>query len=379
MQRQVLRAHLAGGGRTLRASPTRTIRCRRSMAGGWSIPTGSTCGPGTRGPIRRFRRRAECGRTARNYATGHWLTGRLGALASDELARAIAADYGTAFAATDAAAPLLFGTELDGVVMARDALQPMLDATGLAVHDGADGLVLARPSPRLGGGASMAGTLADAGTALASRKRARSGRRRSAGWRSGYTDRERDYLGGTVTAMRLSGGGRQRGEHAAGARLAGARGAAERMLLAGMPARRETLEVALPPSQAALEPGDVLAIAGQGDGPFVGHGAARQRGAAGLVAGAGRRRRRRRSSPTGRCRSARRPGPRAIPLVAAAHLPNDPASPGRRGCCWRPWSTPWPGEVDDHRRCRADSQLARLRPQGKPRGRSRGAAREPGR
>ena len=41
----------------------RSIRFRRSMAAAWSPPTASICGPGTRGRIRRSRRRATCGAT----------------------------------------------------------------------------------------------------------------------------------------------------------------------------------------------------------------------------------------------------------------------------------------------------------------------------
>jgi hypothetical protein len=61
-----------------------------------------------------------------NYATGHWLTGRLGGMASDELLAAIARDFGVSLAAVDPAQPLVFGVTIDGVVAGRDAME--LDA-----------------------------------------------------------------------------------------------------------------------------------------------------------------------------------------------------------------------------------------------------------
>jgi hypothetical protein len=53
---------------------------------------------------------------APNHATGHWLTGRLGTAASDELLRAIGADYGVALGEVAALQPLFHGMLIEGVV-----------------------------------------------------------------------------------------------------------------------------------------------------------------------------------------------------------------------------------------------------------------------
>ncbi|MGN6103311.1 MAG: baseplate multidomain protein megatron, partial [Devosia sp.] len=201
-----------------------------------------------------------------NHATGHWLTGRLGGLATDELLAAVAADYGLTFGAAEAALPFVFGLDLEAVVSARDAVQPLLDASGLAVRDRPDGLAFALPKPHLAVSIEV-GDLADAGEALASRRRPDPteplGRVALT-----YSDRERDYLAGTVTAMRLAGGPTEGVNSPLVLDLSGARGAAERLLAAGG-GNLDTLDVALPPALAALEVGDVVSIEGQGDGPFV--------------------------------------------------------------------------------------------------------------
>jgi len=199
---------------------------------------------------------------AANHAAGHWLTGRLGALASDEMAAAVAADWGTAVSGV-AALPLVHGVTVEGVVSARDALDGMLGATGLSVRDGEAGLALASPSVR-------AAVAVD--DVVAADGPMRSRRRPDPSEAVGrlaltYVDRERDYLAGTATAV-LADGGAVAGQNA-GLVLdaAGARVAAERALVAAS-ASRDTLELTLPPSFAALEVGDVIVVAGEGEGPF---------------------------------------------------------------------------------------------------------------
>ena len=51
--------------------------------------------------------------------------------------------------AVDAVPPLVHGLVVEGVVAARDAMAPVLAATGLAVRDRPDGLAFAVAKPRL--------------------------------------------------------------------------------------------------------------------------------------------------------------------------------------------------------------------------------------
>ncbi|MGV8954019.1 MAG: baseplate multidomain protein megatron, partial [Cypionkella sp.] len=198
-----------------------------------------------------------------NHRNGHWLTGRLGALASDELARAIAADHGVTLAAQPAS-PLVHGLVLGETTTGRDALEALIAASGLSLRAGADGLALGQVQ-RAAAVAVDPQDLVRAEGAVLSRRRGDPAE--TAGRLAlSFLDRERDYQAGTVTALR------SKGPVASTVLplvldLAGARVAAERGLLAAG-GGRETLEFSLPPSALALEPGDVVALTGLAEGPF---------------------------------------------------------------------------------------------------------------
>jgi len=277
-----------------------------------------------------------------NYTAGHWLTGRLGALASDELVAAVSADFGVALGSADPAPPLLFGLELDSVGSARDALRSTLDSTGLAVHDSAGGLIFARARPRLTLAVDTDALVATDGP-LASRKRPDAGEAVGRVALS-YIDRQRDYLNGSVTAVRLAGGTTSGADTSLVLDLAGARSAAERLLAADA-GSRETLDLSLPPSLAAIEAGDVLAIGGEGNGPFVvtalTDGTARQASLQAIAPDLTAAIVTDRPLP-----SATAASPKAVPLVDAAHLPADPAAPGASRLLLAAASVPWPGSVE---------------------------------
>lgn len=109
-------------------------------------------------------------------------------------------------------------------------------------------------------------------------------------------------------------------------------------------AGRDTLEFALPHSAAALEVGDAVALAGQGEGPFeiteIRDGAVRRITAraippvveAAIV------------SDRPRSATAVAPPARALPLLAAAHLPAEPDSSASR-LLLAASASPWPGRV----------------------------------
>ncbi len=272
-----------------------------------------------------------------NHATGHWLTGRAGGLASDELARAVAADYGVAFDAVASAPPLVHGFVLDGQVSLRDALGPMLSATGLSFRDTPEGLELGRTRGR---DAVAIDEVVD-GEPRVSRKRPDPGE--SVGQVAlSYPDRERSYLTGTVTALRLDGGVTAGEASPLVLDIGGARTAAERMLLDGAVVR-DTIELTLPPSLLALEVGDPITVVGQDEGPFeiveIRDGLARKVSAraippllsAAIVAD--------------RPSAATESPVRAVPVLAAAHLPADPAAPAQSRLLLAAGARPWPGDV----------------------------------
>jgi hypothetical protein len=273
-----------------------------------------------------------------NYATGHWLNGRLGALASDELVRAIAADYGVDVADADAAGPVITGLSVDGVVSARDAMAPVLSASGLSVRDDAEGLVFARTSARA---PLEVSDVAVADGPLAARTRPDPSE--AVGQVAlGYFDRERGYLAASVTAMTLAGGAAAAERSALVLDPPAARRAAERMLI-DQASQRDTLEFALPHSALALEVGDAVTLAGQGDGPFevtaIRDGEVRKISAraippvleAAIVSDAPRA-------------AAIEPPARALPLMLAAHLPAEAGGSASR-LLLAASASPWPGRV----------------------------------
>lgn len=275
-----------------------------------------------------------------NHRNGHWLTGRLGGMASDELARAMATDHDVTLTA-EPAAPFITGCVLGQATTAREALEPVIAATGLSLRNKVGGL-------HLGVARRAVSTLLEVDALVRADEPVLTRRRGDPAERPGrlvltYQDRERDYLNAAVTAL-VRADGPLAGENttltldAAGARLV-----AERMLDTRA-ARYETLDFALPPAALALEPGDLVDIAGVAEGPFeitqIRDGLAR-RITARTVPNAT-------AVATGSQRSlsvAATTTVRARPLVLAAHLPALPADPTRSRLVVSAFAQPWPGRV----------------------------------
>jgi hypothetical protein len=213
----------------------------------------------------------------------------------------------------------------------------VLALSGLAIRDGVDGLCVGRAD----GSAALAvdEVVADDGP-LVSRRRPDPGEAVGQVALS-YADRERTYLSGAVTAISPSGGALDAVAAGMVLDLGGARRAAER-LLAERHGARETLELMLPPSQAALEVGDSLAF----DGALfevteIRDGLARRIAARAILPeltvtfGA------QRSPPAGEA-----PAPRALPELVAAHLPPLPEDLARTRLALGAFARPWPGTVE---------------------------------
>jgi len=273
-----------------------------------------------------------------NHRTGHWLTGRLGALSSGELASAVAADHGVTLVG-EPALPLVQGFVLGDTTTGRDALEPLIAATGLSLRASVDGLKLGQASRA----AAIEGdveSLVHQDSAVLTRRRADPA---EAPGRLALTffDRERDYQIGTVTALRGAGPVASKALPLV-LDLGGARIAAERGLLAES-GQRESVEFSLPPSALAMEPGDVIDL-GIAEGPFevteIRDGAVRRVTARTLVAPA----------PIAIAVDAARPGgvsavTQARPVVVAAHLPPMPDDAGRTRLALAAYAQPWPGTV----------------------------------
>ncbi|MCS6759788.1 MAG: hypothetical protein MO852_13245, partial [Candidatus Devosia euplotis] len=108
--------------------------------------------------------------------------------------------------------------------------------------------------------------------------------------------------------------------------------------------RRETLEFDLPQAQLALEPGDLVEIAGLAEGPFeiaeIRDGQTRRVTAHTLLA--------HKVGPVGADRPLRGgsgTAVRAVPVVTMAHLPALPAYPARSRLVTTGHAQPWPGPL----------------------------------
>ena len=273
---------------------------------------------------------------APNHRTGHWLTGRLGALASDELAAAVAADFGVTLKSRAVRPPFVQGYVIDVPQTARNALDPILTASGLAVRDTVDGLELVAPTARDAVG--IDDVVVEEGPML-------SRRRPDPGEAVGqlaltYVDRERSYQSGSVTALAATGGMLQTANAGLVLDLAGGRSTAERLLGERL-AQPDTVELTLPPSLAALEVGDaidvddtIFEVTGIRDGQA-------RRVAARAVAPAVQ------MSVVGGRESgvADLPGLAAVPVLDFAQLPGAPESWTQSRLAAAAYASPWPGRV----------------------------------
>ena len=275
-----------------------------------------------------------------NHRTGHWLTGRLGGLASDELARALAAEHGVTLTA-EASLPFVSGYTLGNATTGRAALEPLLAVTGQGLRHAPGGLQLG--AARRQAMTTLAPALLAQGEGPTLSRRRGDPAEKPGRLALSFVDRERDYLTGTVTAVARAEGPLAGESMALVLDGAAARLAAER-LLDGQSARRETLEFDLPPAQLALEPGDVVGIEGLAEGPFeitaITDGLTRKVTAQTLPALA--------SVAIGGDRPLRGGSDsavRAVPLLALAQLPPLPAEPTRARLVLAGYAQPWPGAL----------------------------------
>lgn len=276
-----------------------------------------------------------------NHATGHWLTGRLGGLAVDELAQTIGEEHGCAIEAVPSA-PMLGGLTVSGAGTAREAIEPVLKLTGqkLVAHDGGlTGIADGAGEALLIDPLSLAET---DGPVLALRRGNRA--ERPARLNLAHFDRERDYLAATSAALRPGEGQLVSESVPAVLDSASARKAAER-LLDRQNAAGDRMDFALPMSAVALEPGDRVTITGTVEGEFeiseIRDGAVRRISATPVQRGEAQ------ASGIDRPRGSGAAPPAAVaPVVVAAHLPPLPSDPLRSRLVFGAYADPWPGPVE---------------------------------
>ena len=278
---------------------------------------------------------------AANHATGHWLTGRLGAAGTGELIAAMARDYGVRFAGIAAGGPVIAGCSTDRITSLRDLLDPILTASQTLLSDRPEGLVCRTESTGTIAGID-ADMLVDAGSALSTETWPMDAELPAALGMS-FFDHGRDYLSASVTAVTGNGATSTALNSDLVLDGAAARILAENALVAvRQPARG--VDFTLPPSLMALEPGDRLRLAGRKDTALtiteLRDGVARkvsarphrQKGVAVLTSDMT-------ETTTGPVTAA------ALPLAVIAHLPPDPEAGGATRMVVGAYADPWPGAV----------------------------------
>jgi hypothetical protein len=198
-----------------------------------------------------------------NWSLGHWLNGRLGGTTLAGLIAAILDDHGFEAFEVDGLDKVVAGAVVDRPMSARAALEPLIEAFGVVAAD--------RGTRLRFGDADRAAVATVAAQDCVDTER---GREAAVRWtrvqdselpievRFGYGDAEREFAPAVAASRRLAGATRRTLEVDV-AVLADAetmRRTADTALFDRW-AGRERVAFALPPSQLALEPGDVVTVA----------------------------------------------------------------------------------------------------------------------
>ncbi|MFG1180322.1 baseplate multidomain protein megatron [Xanthobacter versatilis] len=195
-----------------------------------------------------------------NWATGHWLTGRLGGAPLDGLVATLCADFGVSDVDAASLSGGVDGYVVDQPMAGRDALEPLARAFAFEAGE-AEGRIAFR--------AHGVGTVREIGTddlvrsaddPLVSSTRAQESEL-PLQVSIGFVDSLKDYRRATVASRRLKGGSR----HVSHADLAVVASdativRAADIWLQDLWAGRETFTFSLPPSLRALTPGDLVRL-----------------------------------------------------------------------------------------------------------------------
>lgn len=199
-----------------------------------------------------------------NWATGHWLTGRLGGAPLDGLVATLCTDFGVADMDSRTLSGAVEGYVVEQPMSARSAIEPLARAFGFEAGE-EEGRIVFRPRGT--------GTATDIGTddlvrtgdgPLVAVTRAQE-TELPLQVSVGFVDGLKDYRRATVSSRRLAGASR----HVTQANLAvvatdAVMARAADVWLQDLWAGRETVTFSLPPSRLALSPGDLVRLAFDG-------------------------------------------------------------------------------------------------------------------
>ena len=291
-------------------------------------------------PYPAFPNRLDVWSDGSNYNTGHWLTGRLGAMAADELLNVMASDFGVSLARVDVAPPQVHGVHVSDIVSLRGAMDSLLGATGLLVRDDPDGLGVLNPS-RADRISLDRQSLVLAETPLISRRGSNPGEAIGQLVMS-YIDRTIDYEVATQTAMLDL----NPVQASATTNLVLDGGTARRSVFTMIEKSRDddSLEFSLPPSALALEVGDMIRLDGYGMDEFViSH--IRRAGVQGISAVLKNQGQPFLADADIRTPLFQMPGISSLPRIIGAHLPGQGGDISGTRVSFAAFADPWPAEI----------------------------------
>jgi len=200
-----------------------------------------------------------------NWDTGHWLNGRLGSAPAADLVARILADYGIDGMAVDEIDGVLDGYVIDGVVSARQALEPLASLLMFEAFESGGTLRIGRRGGRSAAAIAESVLVEADGEPLFSLRRAQETELPNE-IAVGFVDPLADFRATEASARRLVTGSGRSIRTGTGAVMshATARALAD-AALQDIWAGRETARFILPPSMRALEPGDVCDVTMRGE------------------------------------------------------------------------------------------------------------------
>ena len=210
----------------------------------------------------------EAWRDGGNWATGHWLNGRLGGATAGDLVQAILADHGLPAADADRADGTLHGYVIADPRSARAALEPVADLFGLVASE--DGGILRLASEAAVGEGLVADVLVADGETVFRAERTPD-HHLPTEFAIAFHDPMRDYQARTARAVRLGAEGvRQETVAFPGAMEAGAARSLAEDRLRRLWAGRDTVAFDLPPAAVGAVPGRSVRLPGHaGDAEFL--------------------------------------------------------------------------------------------------------------
>jgi hypothetical protein len=218
-------------------------------------------------PFPAFPLEAEVWGDGGNWSRGHWLNGRLSSVSVDALIAAILADHGLPRADTQRADGMVTGYAVDNPTTARAAIEPVATLFGIAARDGEEGLVFATEGAEAGKALHI-GELVIPGEREALERVREPDHALPAFAQLDFTDAMNSHQ--SATAMADYVGARGSGTTFVsfpGALAAGEAGSLVRNLLRRSWDGRERVTFAVPMAEQQLEPGSVLRLPGESDGP----------------------------------------------------------------------------------------------------------------